>query len=757
MLSSTGRVVNVALFAFFCVAASGYAQTGAIRGTIVETREGTPVARVSVRLQSSGRAVITDEQGRFAFDDVPAGEHELYVSAVDFILVKRTVTVGAGAPVEITIALTEGTGTYTETVNVRGGAAVAPRREPAVPSEQTLGSRELQQLRGLVTNDPFRAVQVLPAVAAGDDLRSEFAIRGAGVRQMNFTFEGISTPFLLHTVQQVHDSGSVAMVNGDVLEEISVRNGSYPQRHGNHTGAEIDFRMREGSRERLQSHLSVSAIDASGVVEGPIGAQKRGSWMFTARQSYLNLIVDRIYPDQNISFGFVDAQSKLVYDVTPRHQLQFAFTGGRSRMERPADQLGAGNLRDADNRAAVAVATWRYLPSPRFTIAERVAIARNAFENSSRDGAELNGGDGRDALARTDLSYAPVGWMTIDGGGEARWSTGSGREQRLVAGRFQPRDDYRASATTASAFVQTRFGRSGGPSMTPGVRFDRQSVADGVDVSPWLQAMWPLGTSLHALALRAGGGIYRQQPGLAERFSVRGSRDLRAERAYHADVGVEGQLGGHMRWQMTVYDREDRDLLRLPDAELRVVNGVLAFGSLTSKWVNALDGHARGIEWLLHRQNVNGFSGWLSYALSFSEYRDRRTGESFWGDYDQRHTINVYGTYRVTDRLSAGARFRGGSNFPITGYWRQQGETYFVGPDRNALRVPRYARLDVRANRTFTWDRTRLTLFVEGINVLNRPNVRFALPSVNRRTFEATELLDTMVPLIPSVGILLEF
>jgi hypothetical protein len=749
-----------------CLTGPASAQTGAIRGTIVETRDGTPVARVSVRLQSSGRTVITDEQGRFAFDEVPAGEQELYVSAVDFILVKRTVTVGTGLPVEITIALTEGTGTYTETVNVRGGAGIAPRREPGVPSEQTLGSRELQQLRGLVTNDPFRAVQVLPAVAAGDDLRSEFAIRGAGVRQMNFTFEGISTPFLLHTVQQVHDSGSVAMVNGDVLEEISVRNGSHPQRHGNRTGAEIEFRMREGSRERLQSHLSVSAIDASGVVEGPIGAGKRGSWMFTARQSYLNLVLDRIYPDQNISFGFVDAQSKVVYDLTPRHQLQFAFTGGRSRMERPPDQLGAGNLRDADNQAAVAVATWRYLPSARFTIAERVAIAQNTFENSSRDGAELNGGDGRDTLARTDLSYAPAGWVTIDGGGEARWSTGAGREQRLASGRFQTRDDYRASSTTTSAFVQTRFGPSGGPSVTPGVRLDRQSVTDRVDVSPWLQAMWPLertsrtsrtSKTSRALTLRGGGGIYRQQPGFAERFSVRGSRDLRPERAYHADVGVEGQLGSHMRWQMTVYDREDRDLLRLPDSEVHVVNGALVFGSATSKWINALDGHARGVEWLVQRQHVNGFSGWLSYALSFAEYRDRRTGESFWGDYDQRHTINLYGTYRVTDRLSAGARFRGGSNFPITGYWRQQGDAYFVGTDRNALRVPMYARLDVRANRTFTWDRKRLTLFVEGINVLNRPNVRFALPSVNRRTFEASELLDTMVPLIPSVGILLEF
>ncbi|OLC79721.1 MAG: hypothetical protein AUH72_13955 [Acidobacteria bacterium 13_1_40CM_4_65_8] len=730
--------------------------TGSIHGIIVDTRGGTPVQRVSVRLQASGRTVITDDQGRFVFDEVPAGAQELYVSAVDFILVKRTVTVGAGSAVDVTIALTEGTGTYTETVNVNAGT-LAPRREPAVPSEQTLGSRELQQLRGLVTNDPFRAVQVLPAVAASDDLRSEFAIRGAGIRQMNFTFEGIATPFLLHTVQQVHDSGSVAMVNGDVLEEISLLNGSYPQRHGNRTGAEIDFRMREGSRERVQSHLSVSAIDASGVVEGPIGPTddaKRGSWLFAARKSYLNLVVDRIYRDQNISFGFVDAQSKVVYDVTPRHQLQLALTAGRSRMERNTDQLGAGNLRDADNQAALAVATWRYLPSARFTIAERVAIAQNRFDNSSRDGAELDAGDGHEALARTDASFAPAGWLTIDSGVEARWSNGTGREQRLAAGRFQSRENYNGSSIASSAFVQARFARGGGVSVTPGVRVDRQSLTDRVDVSPWVQAMWPLS---RAVTLRAGGGIYRQQAGFAELLGVRGSRDLRPERAYHGDAGLEGRLGAYARWQMTVYDREDRDLLRLPDVETRVVDRALVFGSITSRWVNALDGHARGVEWLVQRQNVNGFSGWASYALAYAQYQDRRTGESFWGDYDQRHTINLYGTYRVTDRTSVGARFRAGSNFPITGYWAEQGGAYFVGTDRNTLRVPTYARLDVRANRTFTWERKRLTLFAEGINLLNRPNVRFSLPAVNRRTFEATGLLDTMVPLIPSVGILLEF
>src|SRR5688572_3617220 len=289
--NSLAVVVARAAFAVWicvgaAVATAAAAETGTIRGTVVDTAGGAAISDVSVRLRSSGHAVVTDDEGRFEFTDVPAGDQELYVSAVDFILVKRAIAVAAGTVAEITIALTEGTGTYSERVDVSARLPMT-RREPAVPAEQTLGSRELQQLRGVLTNDPLRAVQALPSVAAGDDFRSEFAVRGAGIQQMTFTFEGIATPFLLHTVQQVHDGGSVAMVNGDVLDEVTLLNGAYPQRHGNRTGAEIDFRMRDGSRDRVHSHLSVSAVDTSGVVEGPLGSSKKGSWLFSIRQSYL--------------------------------------------------------------------------------------------------------------------------------------------------------------------------------------------------------------------------------------------------------------------------------------------------------------------------------------------------------------------------------------------------------------------------------------------------------------------------------------
>jgi len=188
-----------------------------------------------------------------------------------------------------------------------------------------------------------------------------------------------------------------------------------------------------------------------------------------------------------------------------------------------------------------------------------------------------------------------------------------------------------------------------------------------------------------------------------------------------------------------------------------VVRGAFAPASITSRYSNALEVYGRGIEILAQRRASNGLSGWASYSYGLTRYRDVTTGEAFWGDFDQRHTINLYGNYRLTDRLSLSARFRAGSNFPAPGYWQAQGAGYALGNERNTVRVPPYSRIDVRANRTFTWSHTRLTLTLEGLNVYARTNVRFGIPDVNRRTLEVSRLFDTLAPFVPSAGVLLEF
>ncbi len=397
-------VVTLAL----CIAVAGGAvaraqTTGTLQGTVVDARDGTPLEKVSVRIQDTPLVTITTSDGRFLLENVPSGHRELYVSAVDFVLTRRGVEIPAGEVLEITIPIAAGTGTYTETVNVSSAAGADAR---AAGGGQVLRSNELQQLRGVITNDPMRAIHVLPGVATGDDLRSEFSVRGLPVRNMNFTFEGISTPLLVHTVQGVQDGGSIAMVNGDVLEEIALAPGAYAERHGNHTGAELNFLVREGSRDRLRGHVRPSMTDTSVVLEGPLGSTRRGSWLLSARKSYLGAVIHRIDPENTFGFGFHDFQVKLVRDVKARHQVQFAITAGRSRLEQDAERIDVDDVQEGVNDIGVAVVTWRFLASPRFVADAEDCRHRQQVQQrqSRRSRAAPRASQRADVPRRLDLS-----------------------------------------------------------------------------------------------------------------------------------------------------------------------------------------------------------------------------------------------------------------------------------------------------------------------------------------------------------------
>jgi outer membrane cobalamin receptor len=260
-----------------------------------------------------------------------------------------------------------------------------------------------------------------------------------------------------------------------------------------------------------------------------------------------------------------------------------------------------------------------------------------------------------------------------------------------------------------------------------------------------------------AITLRAASGIYRQGPGFEQTIGAFAGPDMHAEKAVHAELGVERRVSVATRFQVTLYDREDFDVIRRPDADTRLAGGRVVRGSLTAPFAHLARGHARGVELLVQRSSPTSLSGWVSYAYGKNRYRDTGADVTYWGDLDQRHTLNAYAFYRFSHRFSASVKFRAGSNVPIPGYYARERDRYVLSTVRNTARLPGYARLDLRANRTFDWPRKRLTLFVEVLNVLNRENVRFNPPRINAATREVTRLFDSLVPVVPSAGLLFEF
>jgi hypothetical protein len=220
---------------------------------------------------------------------------------------------------------------------------------------------------------------------------------------------------------------------------------------------------------------------------------------------------------------------------------------------------------------------------------------------------------------------------------------------------------------------------------------------------------------------------------------------------------------------VTWYQRREADVLWTRGGEpRRLPDQTILLGRGDAPWTNALDGRARGVDVVVRRDAPSGLSGWAGYAYGRHRYTDSSSAETFWADADQRHTVSLYGRYRVSNRTSLSAKFRYGSNYPITGYLREQPFSarplfggaqplsYGLGEERNTLRLPAYARLDIRGDRAFNWSGRRLTLFVEVANASNHTNLRTTPYGFDPagRVFGATEPL---MPIVPSAGFVVEF
>jgi hypothetical protein len=713
---------------------------GSIEGLVVDALTGAPLSDVAVRVDGGGRGTRSDADGQFLLRRVHAGTRTLLASTAGYPLVSQDVHLDAGATVSVTVRLPPAGGTHREYVAV--SRPWPYRRDQGVASEMSLDRGQFGRMHGSLADDPVRAVHAFPRVTPVDEFRSEFAVRASPFRHVDFVVDGVSTEWLQHTAPSRGATGSLSMLGGQVLEAATLRAGAYPRRHGNRLGPELELTLREGERGRPAFRAAVGGTNAMFLGEGPLGGSERGSWLVALRQSLLEWPSDSEVSSRT-AFGFTDGVAKLVYDVRQGQQLALSVLAGTSSID-SEDNLAPNEPGGGRNRTSVVNLSWRSTSgSTAFT--QRLYAVRHGFVNEYPTGRDSDSGADGDVVYRADLVRPVAGGLLETGG-------------RL--GRAAVTEIPRSAATSAiagSAWMQSaylHFGWNVTPSFTlsPGLRVARSTLPTGHAVTPWVLGEW---TFRRGWTLNGSIGVSRQLPEILHVLAA-GSAELRPERARHVDLAIEHRLTSRIRWQATVFSRDEGDILREREVQPRLV-GDLVLPPEGGRYANALQGRSRGIELLVDRRSATGLSGWAAYSFGKARYTDAARHESFWGDFDQRHAFSVFAAYRLSRSTGVGATFRAGSNFPIPGYFTARDGRLFVAARRNEVRLPAYVRLDVRADREVEYLGRRLTLFVEMLNMTNRANAGLASGSVDAVTGEATGFTDTLFRRRASAGILVEF
>jgi len=741
--------------------------TGEVRGRVVSSRGNEALGQVQVTLTGAGLSMplraVTAADGSFRIPAVPPGNYALQSAAVDFYVVRNEFALTAGETKTFDVVLTSSTDERKDTVVVSAGTfAVATETNSAAI---TLEGEERKNLASVLADDPLRAVQSLPGVTSNNDFDSEFSLRGAPFRRIGLYLDGVLLHSPFHTTDGEADNGSLTIFSGDTTDDMTLFEGAWPVRYSDRTAGILAVDTREGNRQEIQGRVTASLSNAGGLFEGPIGKNKRGSWLVSFRKSYLQYILNQIdFGDSApMSFGFTDGQARLTYDLTPKHTVFLSDVEGASDVNRTPfrDELGVNSVMTSGFRFSLLNLGSRYAPNNRVLITNHLAWSRERGEVANRDNALLN----RQAYGEwTWRGDASVAWTanaknTLDFGGEFRRQRQDGSDTQFV---YTPvltpsMDVFRGTGSHAGGYVQQSYGfASDRVRFTGGIRRDEFSVSPVEVSSPYASAAFVPWSKTH---VQVDWGQYAQFPELSQIFSVFTHGVILPERATHYEATVEQALDERTRIRVEFYDRQDRDLLARPLLDPRVLLSGLIFNAVPNAPLrNSQRGYSRGAQVFLQRRTANGFTGWISYAYGRAVISDGDLGVRFPSDYDQRHTVNAYLSRRLRPTINVSARFTYGSGMPLPGFYRLDGTAYFLSSDRNALRAPNYERTDLRLNKAYVHKKSKATLFAEVVNLTNHHNRDFdsagPYDSTTGRTYPN---FFSMFPILPSAGIVYEF
>ena len=517
--------------------------------------------------------------------------------------------------------------------------------------------------------EPSQPCPGLRSIRSGG--RNDLLVRGGGPSENLFIINNIEVPNINHFGTQGTSSGSLSFINLDFVDFVAFSTGGFSTRYGDKMSSTLSLDLSRGRMDRLGGKLLVSATQFGLNVEGPVN--KDGSFIFSARQSYLDLIFRAaglpfipVYTDFNFSMQF---------DLTPRDKLFILGLAALDRVDRDQSTeenrvTNAGILDNTQNQYITGVNYRRIMGDGYLDLTLNgnfydyafSQIDENQVEYFRSDATESEFGIKAKRYWSVSKRLGLLGGITsrfvgIDNNTAFADTIYDRSGNRIpVEESGQPQNlNVKEKATKFSAFVEADWSLSDRITLNGGLRADYYTfLNDPLYISPRITLKYSLTSGI---SLKASTGLYYQSPSYVWMVNE-ANRDLNALRNFMNILGIDYLLQDDLRMSVEVFHKTYRDLPTGTQPGLNdylvITNTGIGYGGVEDDFqsfgyfpmVSDAYGEAYGFEWLLQKKySAIPCYGQISFAYSKSDLT-AGNGITYPNQYDQRIIINLSGGYK---------------------------------------------------------------------------------------------------------------
>ncbi len=762
------KIYKYVVIIMVLISANLYAQEkGGISGKVVDRISQQPVIGAVVEAKNSQTEEViktgTDDNGFFYFESLPAGRYGLRFSSIGYIaLIVENVIVNSGV---ITDRVVELDIVATDEIVVEDERFTKPN--DISTSLKNLNTEEIRTTPGGF-EDIGRVVQNLPGVSFVNDGRNDLIVRGGAPTENLFIVDNAYVPNINHFGSQGTTGGPTSIINLDFIRDVSFITGGFSAKYGDKLSSVLEIKQREGSRIKFMTDLNLSATGFGAVLEGPIGSEKKGSWLISARRSYLDFIFNAA------GFGFVPEyysfQGKGVYDLDKSNFLTLNIISNIDKVKFNNDdeekKQDNSVILDNDQWGYVFGAEWKSLLSSK---SYSVLNLTRTFTNYNYSGRDINqveyfknqSKEGETSLkGEYNLQAIKTGQLTL------------GFEGKLVNFRNEIKKDqdtlYYINPATGNRYILDAVSLNDEQNtfkgalfaqwtqyflnrikLNAGLRYDYFDFIEKKNyVSPRVSAQISI---LHDLYLNLSYGIFYQSPSYIWLVGDPRNRKLEDMRADHYIAGLEYIILPDLKASVEVYYKkysnyavsEERPYFILSNNGGSYENqNNFGLEPLTS----AGTGYANGIEFFVQKVFSKNYYFNLNLSIFQAKYK-ALDGVERNSDFDNRVLFTTFGGYQFGKGWTIGGKFRFVGGRPYTPINPNDG-TQLVS-DYNISKLPDFYSLDLRLDKKWTFSSWTLNTYIDVQNITGKKNVTGYKWNKYTNKIEANESIGVL----PTIGI----